>query len=269
LESTITDKIEEFELRLNILERKILAMENLLSEYFPLSIEKILERKGLKIARSDRDIPVFDREKLYLQFKSYYFRRTLHDLLFLKKIDQNSRGLIVKKWGKNVDSYLDVASKLGIIRFENNIYIAQYPVSFMGILLEWFIGKFLREELNLETVINVRLKNLPEGGDIDILSRIGKNIVMIECKESPPNNIPVSELKAIRERVKILKPDIFLLAIDTTLSIKRNIVDNLQWILKSEIVRVKEGVYKASNNFFIVTAKRDLLQNIAFCITEA
>ena len=263
-----TDKIEELEKRVDILERKVLLLENLLKEYFPLSIDKLLERKGLKVVRENRDISISNKKELYENFKSYYFRRVLHDTLFLENIDEKNKKLLSKKWGENVEQYLEILEKSGIVSTERGIFKSNFSVSFMGNLLEWFIGKFMEEELHLETITNVHLKNFREGGDIDILSRIGTKLIMIESKESPPNNIPVSELKAISKRIDVLKADLFLLAIDTTLSVKRNIIDNLRWIAKVEPEKIKEGVYKAKDNFFIVTAKRNLLQNIAFCISE-
>ncbi|MEA3313677.1 MAG: hypothetical protein U9Q18_04805, partial [Caldisericota bacterium] len=103
-------------------------------------------------------------------------------------------------------------------------------------------------------------------GDIDVVARVGTKLVMIECKESPPNNISVGELKSILDRVNYLKPDSFILLIDTTLSIKRNILDNIKWILHDEPQRYREGVYRVKGNYYIVTAKRNILQNLAVAI---
>jgi hypothetical protein len=262
------NKLEELEKRIEILEGKVQIIESLLTEYFPFSIDKLLEQRQLKVVRENREIPVEDKKLLYKNLKSYHFRRVLHDVLFLKEIDSKKEELLSQKWGSNVKKYLKTIKELDIVSKEKDHLKSNFSVSFMGNLLEWFIGKYLEEELHLETIINVRLKNFKEGGDVDVLSRIGTKFIMIESKESPPNNIPVSELKSIVKRAKILKPDLFILAIDTTLSIQRNIIDNLKWILKIGPQRVKEGVYKAKKNFFIINAKRDLLQNIEFCVKE-
>jgi len=189
-------------------------------------------------------------------------------VLFLKTVDKKHIDLLIKKWGTGVPDYLLFMERLGIITKKNRVYIANFPISFIGNLLEWLIGKFLSEELHLETLINVRLKGFENGGDIDIISRIETKLVMIECKESPPNNVPFTELKHICERVNTFKPDIFIFAIDTTLSIKRNITDNLEKICKTNFIKLREGVYKNSATFFVVSSKRDLLQNISFAIIE-
>ncbi len=244
------------------------SLESLLEEYFPLSIEKILQRKNLKIVRKNRDIPIKNKMLLFTKLKSYYFRRVLHDVMFLETVGNEEKTLLIKKWGDEVSNYLKTMKNLDLVSEKNNVLKSNFSVSFMGDLLEWFIGKYLKEELHIETIINVHLKNLRDGGDIDVLSRIGTKIIMIECKESPPNNISASELKTISKRIETLKPDLFILLIDTTLSIKRNIIDNLRWILKTQPEKIREGVHKVKGDFFIATAKRNLLQNTVICITE-
>ncbi len=243
-------------------------LENLLKEYFPFSVRKLVERKGLGISDYGRKFSFWNEEVLFDYLKKYYFRRTLHDVLFLKILTAEKARFLYEKWGNNVPKYLKVMEEASIIICNNDFCKAKFSVSFLGSLLEWLIGKFLSDELRLETLINVRLKGFENGGDIDVISRLETKLIMIECKESPPNNIPFGELKHICARMKKFKPDIFIFAIDTTLSIKRNIIDNLSKICEARFSRLKEGVYGAGGYFFIVNAKRDLLQNISFAITE-
>ncbi len=268
---SITDKIKELELQVELLKKRISLLEDMLKEYLPLSINKLLEMRGFNVIRKEDNLDLIEKkeqELLYVSLKSYYFRRVLRDILFVKKIGAEEKELIEEKWGKITENYIDKIEVLGIVKKERDTLVAQIPLGYTGTILEWFIGKYLKEELGLETILDVKLKNLESGGDIDILSRIGTNLIAIECKESPPNNVPVSELKSITNRVNFIKPDVFILLIDTTLSIKKNILDNLMWITKTKSKRLKEGVYTFGAGKFVVTAKRDLLQNIAFCISE-
>ncbi|MCD6426976.1 MAG: hypothetical protein J7L03_02575 [Caldisericaceae bacterium] len=243
-------------------------MENLLEEYFPFSLQKLVEKRGIKISSYGREIPLSHKENLFELLKSYYFRRVLHDVLSLGELDKGKIGILEEKWGKNVDKYLRSMKRIGIIEKRENIYNSRFPPSFVGNLFEWFVGEFLSQELHLETMVNVRLKEFKNGGDIDILSRVGVSLIMMECKESPPNNVPFPELKSVTERVLNLKPELFIFVIDTTLSVERNITNNFSHILGTEFVKVKEGVYKGGKSFFVVTAKRNLLQNISFAITK-
>ena len=269
--NSITDKLKELEFQIELLKKRTSLLENMLKEYFPLSIDKLLKMRGFNVIRKENNLELIkeeNRELLYVYLKSYYFRRVLRDVLFVKEIGPKEKELIEKKWGEVTEDYIDKIRALGILKKEKDTLVAQIPLGYMGTILEWFIGRYLKEELGLETMLDVKLRNLESGGDIDILSRIGTNLIAIECKESPPNNVPVSELKSIIGRVNFIKPDIFILLIDTTLSIKKNILDNLMWITKAKPKRLKEGVYTFGSGKFIITAKRGLLQNTDYVLNS-
>jgi len=219
----------------------------------PFSIDKLLKMRRFKAIRKQSTfdfIKTEDQDFFYSLLKSYYFRRVLRDVLFIQKISEADKNLIREKWGKVTDEYIAKIEELGILRKKNGLLITQFSLSDMGTIFEWFIAKYLSEELSLETMVDVKLKNLEFGGDIDVVARVGTKLIMIECKESPPNNISVAELKSILDRVNYLKPDGFILLIDTTLSIKRNILDNIKWILQDEPQKCREGVFKPRNEIF-------------------
>jgi len=268
-EKFTTDRIKGLEFQIELLKKRISYLENMLREYLPLSINKLLKMRGFNIIRKRDNLALVKEEnqKFFYSFlKSYYFRRVLRDVLFIGKIGKKEKELIKEKWGKVTDDYITEIEKLGILKRENNLLVAELSLGYMGTILEWFMGKYLKEELGLETATDVKLKNLESGGDIDVLTRIGAKLIMIECKESPPNNISVTELESIFNRIEHFRPDSFILLIDTTLSVKRNIIDNARWILHTEPRQIKEGVYLIKNNYYVITAKRDLLQNIATAI---
>ncbi len=264
----VTD-FDDIKTKIDILESRISEMEHLLDAYFPFSIEKLLEIRGLKVVRTAEKKYFYQENYLFELFKSYYFRRILHDVLTLEVIDGKAIEKLSKKWGGSVTKELELIAGFGFAKkTKDSIFISNYPVSYLGELLEWFIGKFLGDILHLEVMTGVRIGGLDSGGDVDVLSRIGTKLIAIECKESPPNNVPVSEMQAMLFRKTKIKPDIFIFLIDTTLSINRNILDNLRWITRSKCIRVHEGVYKFDDNLFVVSAKRSLLHNLEITIRE-
>ncbi len=264
----VTD-FDDIKTKIDILESRISEMEHLLDAYFPFSIEKLLEIRGLEVVRTAEKKYFYQENYLFELFKSYYFRRILHDVLTLEVIDGKAIEKLSKKWGDSVTKELELIAEFGFAKkTKDSIFISNYPVSYLGELLEWFIGKFLGDILHLEVMTGVRIGGLDSGGDVDVLSRIGTKLIAIECKESPPNNVPVSEMQAMLFRKTKIKPDIFIFLIDTTLSINRNILDNLRWITRSKCIRVHEGVYKFDDNLFVVSAKRSLLHNLEITIRE-
>ncbi len=264
----VTD-FEDIKTKLKILESRMSEMEYLLNAYLPFSIENLLEVRGLKVVRIAEKKYFYDEDYLFELFKSYYFRRIFHDILTLEVIDGKAIEKLSKKWGDSVTKELKLLTMLKFVRrTKEDTFVSNYPVSYLGELLEWFVGKFLGDVLHLEVMMGVKMSGLDNGGDVDLLSRIGTKLIAIECKESPPNNVPVSEMQAILFRKTKIKPDIFIFLIDTTLSVKRNILDNLMWITRSKYRKIHQGVYEFDDKLFIVSAKRSLLRNLEVAIRE-
>jgi len=261
-------KIDLLLQKLEKLELRIARVEKIINKYFPFSIEGILKERGYEIIKEGSFdlLKVGEHPEFFRYLKSYFFRRTIIDLLRLGEIDSESLKSFGKKWGVSVLDYIPILEKTGIITRVGDKFKSNYTFEYSGVILEWFIAKSLQDNFGLESKFAVKLKNLKSGGDIDIIARIGPKIIMIECKESPPNNIPVSELRSILRRAESFKPDLFILVIDTTLSLKRNIIDNISWISKLSPLSSKQGVYKFSESCFVINAKRDLIKNLSFVI---
>ncbi|HON83787.1 MAG TPA: hypothetical protein PLI22_06635, partial [Caldisericia bacterium] len=83
----------------------------------------------------------------------------------------------------------------------------------------------------------------------------------LEIKSSPPNNISIEEIENFIKRVDTINPSVSILFIDTTLNIKRNIIDNMKFLLKrvnrefSEQV-IRNGFYKVSKGIYVFNSKR-------------
>jgi len=259
----------ELDKRVRALERKILIYE----QSFPMdrfSFENLLRARGITEFSSSPFslVKVSSQQKLYKSLKSYYFRRFLGDVLNFGSVDRSILSQLKKKWGRQVNSFIETILDTGIAEINKGTLYSRISVSNYGIILQWFVSQFLKETYGSESLIDVKIRNFKDGGDVDVLSKFGLNLEMFECKSSPPNNIPVSELQVILKRVNAIEPDLFALLIDTTLSIKRNIIDNLRWILHKEPERIREGIYKFDVGSYIISSKRDLLKNVQFVISN-
>ena len=261
-------KIDLLFQKIEKLESRIAQVEKVINKYFPFSIDTILKEKGYEIIKEgDFNVFPFSNDQVFFEnLKGYFFRRTIIDVLKLGEIDRDQLQILEEKWSPSVIDYLPLLEKSRIIRKVGNKFKSNYTFEYSGVILEWFIAKSLKDSFGLESKFAVKLKNLKSGGDLDVIALIGSKILMIECKESPPNNIPVSELKSIVKRVESFKPDFFIFVVDTTLSIKRNIIDNISWIIKLNSENLKQGIYKFSESWFVINAKRDLLKNLSFVI---
>jgi len=262
--------ISQLEKQLRHVSRKVHLLENSIAPS-TLTLDDLISARGY----TSKEWPpkkFFGNINLRLLFDSltsYYFRRFLGDALNMGTVNKEKMALLVSKWGKECPNFVEKIIEIGIAKESRRGFKMTLNVNDFGVIFEWFIAQFLKKEMSLETAFEVHLKNLKDGGDIDVLARDKLDLIMIECKESPPNNVPVSELKTILARVEKIDPDAFILIIDTTLSIQRNILDNIKWISHAVPIRLREGVYQFDANNFIVTAKRDLLRNISYVISTA
>ncbi|MEF3245637.1 MAG: hypothetical protein K6343_06655 [Caldisericaceae bacterium] len=208
-----------------------------------------------------------EEDSFLLNFKkdlrSYHKRRFLADLFVNRKFDEFSLTLLKNKW-EIKDVFIKKLIEKETIKKEGNTYVLNISYQNFGTLMQVYIAKYLKEKFGFDYILNVKLRDIKSGGDIDILLKKGLSLFSVEIKESPPNNVTLSELKLILERYMELDPDYFLLIIDTTLSIKRNIVDNFVNLLNTTEQRLREGVVEFFSNFYIITAKRDLFSNIDF-----
>lgn len=257
--------ISNIEESIRRLERKIKLLELFCLEHKDISFEKLLSVRGFTSFTS-LDVRLLDEgiiEEFYNDLLSYYKRRFLNDIFSLKAFSISTLENLKKKWNINDDFVERLISNKVILSFDNHFKINEHLPNF-GFIMQFFIGEYLRKNYSIEYLLNVKVKNIRKGGDIDILLKKNLSLFAIEFKESPPNNVSLTDLKLIVDRVKELDPDYFFLILDTTLSIKRNILDNLSNLTSIDVKRLREGIYEVKKDFYVITSKRDLFANLDF-----
>jgi hypothetical protein len=143
-----------------------------------------------------------------------------------------------------------------------------------GETLEWFVAQVFMREFLAPAAWGVHIREIRYGGDFDVLVVLDGRLGYIECKGSPPYNVPASVLAQFLQRTRQLGPDFTVFLIDTTLRIERNIIANLASLLKSPrgtargIARLSDGIYEAGGSpaLFIVTSRRSLVANLSRCL---
>ncbi len=195
--------------------------------------------------------------------KSYYVRRFLSDIFQLRSLSEPEISILLEKWYIKKDFLKKLIENKILVKDVEHYHLNDSSNNF-SLLIGSYLARFLKNEFGIDAILNVKLKQLKDGGDIDILGSYKFNLIMAEVKESPPNNISVKDLRLLYKRFESVDPDFFVFVIDTTLSIKRNILDNLKTLFGIDALRLKEGVYQFSNGSFVITAKRDLLSNLRY-----
>nr|MBP7139742.1 hypothetical protein [Caldisericia bacterium] len=265
----IEKKLKKIEIDLYNLKLNFSKILSILDKNFNKEIIlSLLKERGLKPVESDEMKLILPKdERFYDEYfellGSYYFRRVLSDMIKKKEFDESFVDKLKEKWGeKAVKKYLPYIMKYEIIIKKYNKYISNYyNIDNFGDTLEWYIVKILLNEFSIPSISNVKIKGLSTGGDFDIFFLLLGKLSYLEIKSSPPNNISIEEIENFIKRVDIINPSVSILFIDTTLNIKRNIIDNMKFLLKrvnrefSEKV-IRNGFYKVSKGIYVFNSKR-------------
>jgi len=265
----IEKKLKKIEIDLYNLKLNFSKILSILDKNFNKEIIlSLLKERGLKPVESDEMkliLPKDDRfyDEYFELLGSYYFRRVLSDMVKKKEFDESFVDKLKEKWGeKAVKKYLPYIMKYEIIIKKYDKYVSNYyDIDNFGDTLEWYIVKILLNEFSIPSISNVKIKGLSTGGDFDIFFLLLGKLSYLEIKSSPPNNISIEEIENFIKRVDTINPSVSILFIDTTLNIKRNIIDNMKFLLKrvnrefSEQV-IRNGFYKVSKGIYVFNSKR-------------
>jgi len=265
----IEKKLKKIEVDLYNLKLNFSKILSILDKNFNKEIIlSLLKERGLKPVESDEMKLILPKDDRFLDeyfelLGSYYFRRVLSDMIKKKEFDESFVDKLKEKWGeKAVKKYLPYIMKYEIIIKKYDRYISNYyDIDNFGDTLEWYIVKILLNEFSIPSISNVKIKGLSTGGDFDIFFLLLGKLSYLEIKSSPPNNISIEEIENFIKRVDTINPSVSILFIDTTLNIKRNIIDNMKFLLKrvnrefSEQV-IRNGFYKVSKGIYVFNSKR-------------
>lgn len=85
----------------------------------------------------------------------------------------------------------------------------------IGTTLEWYVAEWFRRELQAPARHGVTLKEVHQGGDLDVIAFVNDICVFVECKTSKPSDISETEIRWFLQRAHDFGPDIAVLLIDT------------------------------------------------------
>ncbi|MBC7194406.1 MAG: hypothetical protein H5U37_01930 [Caldisericia bacterium] len=280
--------MENLEKRVKKLEIEFLNLKENLSKiiyfidknYGKEIIFSLLKERGFEVLEIKDKKLILPEDKVYFDeyfknLKSYYFRRILQDTIKKKEFDLNFVEKLKEKWGEDVvEKYLQKLINYGILKRVNFLYKSKFKdIDNIGNTLEWYIGEVLKKEFSIPVISNIEIKNLSEGGDFDIFFLLLGNLSYLEIKSSPPNNISIEELENFVKRVNAIGTRVSILFIDTTLNIKRNIIDNMKFLLK-RVKRdfsgkmIRNGFYKVSKGIYVFNSKRSIEESMRIVIND-
>jgi hypothetical protein len=231
------------------------------------SLEHVLLPEPPEPARLDR---------YYQDLRHYHFRRLLQEAVEQGLLPPPAVRSLEARWGaRAVARTLNRLVDYGLlVRDQAGFAATSEKIRSFGGTLEWFVAQVLMREHLAPAAWDVRVREIRQGGDFDVLAVLDGRLGYFECKGSPPYNVSADALAQFLDRCRRLRPDLAVLVLDTTLKIDRNIIANLQVLLGAaaglprRLVRASEGMYEADDGMklFVITGRRSLAANLARCL---
>jgi hypothetical protein len=242
-----------------------------------------LVRRGfLDVSRAKLDLP-FDFETYPLAFRQRLVETMRHYAfrLFLRGAIQHPAGFAPEEatrflGGAPASEMADtlVALELATRDAHGRYHLVRPPNSF-GSTLEWYIGEELSRRLRFSVSVGVKFHAPGVGGDLDVVAMADGRLVYIELKSSPPKHLAAPEICAFFDRVRALRPDVTVFAVDTALRLGDRVIPMIDQARQARrphgfapARRVERELWALTAHVYVVNARPDLFANIARAIAE-
>lgn len=92
---------------------------------------------------------------------------------------------------------------------------AYVTIDNIGPTLEWYVAQWFRSWLEVPARHGVAIKDVADGGDLDVVAFVDGIRVMVECKSGSPAKITENDIRLFLRRADEFNPEMAILLIDT------------------------------------------------------
>jgi len=251
------------------------------------SVEGMLRMRGIHVFRknpTDRlffpaDLLPSYKARFYEMMKRYSFRLVLRDMI--KHQDRFRIQDLTHYCSSEVaQGYCNLLCEMGILsKSGRGGYRTRVsPLYSFGPTLEWFIAEVFKREFASPAIHGVSVKNIPSGGDYDVIASWNRRLVYVEVKSSPPRGVESSEVSTFFSRIEDLLPEVAILFNDTQLRMKDKLVVMFEEELErrygqgsmtlSPVERLIEELFHVQHRIFIANSKKDIVGNFQICLKD-
>lgn len=166
-----------------------------------------------------------------------------------------------------------VALGLAERRLRGRYRLRKRARSFGG-TLEWWVARELSARLCLEAEIGVRSGARGVGGDLDLVAAAEGKLLYVELKSGPPKHLTDAEVGAFLLRLRAVRPDVALLAIDTSLRLSDKVLPMIERALErsggveASPRRLLRETWAVTPHLYLVSAKESLIDNACRALAE-
>lgn len=153
----------------------------------------------------------------YEAFGDNTFRKLLRHIFYHKQCNIEELKRICNSETK-LNKYLTFMCGHALIIQESNLWHKgplYKTIDNLGPSLEWYVAEWFRNWLQVPARHGVAIKDVADGGDLDVVAFVDGIRVMVECKSGSPSQITETEMKLFLRRSAEFNPEIAILLIDT------------------------------------------------------
>jgi hypothetical protein len=143
-----------------------------------------------------------------------------------------------------------------------------------GGTLEWWVGRELSSRLGLEAATGVRTGAAGVGGDLDVVASAEGRLIYLELKSGPPKHLTDEEVRAFLLRLRAVRPDVALFAVDTALRLADKVLPMFQEALAPRGAeapaprRILRETWALTPHLYLASAKESLIDNLCRAVAE-
>lgn len=143
-----------------------------------------------------------------------------------------------------------------------------------GGTLEWWMARELGARLGLAVATGVRTGARGVGGDLDMVATAEGKLIYVELKSAPPKHLTDAEIGAFLRRVRAVRPDVTLFAMDTALRLGDRVLPMFEGALSQDRDtppaprRLVHDTWSLTPHVYVVSAKESLVENACRAIAE-
>jgi hypothetical protein len=143
-----------------------------------------------------------------------------------------------------------------------------------GGTLEWWVARELSSRLGLEVAIGVRTGAPGVGGDLDVVASAEGRLIYLELKSGPPKHLTDAEVGAFLRRLRAVRPDIALFAVDTALRLADKVLPMFEAALARDGAapptprRLVRETWALTPHLYLASARESLIDNLCRGVAE-
>jgi hypothetical protein len=245
-------------------------------ERLPDQFEIMLRRQGWhlirhkpvqtdpKVIRLHYSDDASDNDTLFYDiFGDNTFRKLLRHIFFHKRCTHDDLKRICSSEQK-LAKYLSFMTEHALIIYEDACWQkgpAYGEIDNIGPTLEWYVAEWFRTWLQVPARHSVVIKDVADGGDLDVVAFVDGIRVMVECKSGSPSQITEMDMKLFLRRAADFNPEIAILLIDTESRIDQQVEMLNRFRIGSDPIQAQDGhksLYWGARHIYVINARASI-----------